>query len=117
MGQDVANVHSTKAVIDLSNEAVFIPLNIENSPFLYDIGAGKSVPHTCEVLPKCSLRDAKPSVQCGFEFGIPQRCSLRLLPADLGAWSIGISHYAKVVVRRLRSLKSNDLGCCWKAFP
>src|SRR5712692_6776189 len=73
MGQHLADVDTLKAIVDLCNKAVLVALYVKDCPFIDDIGACESPAYICKILPKRFLRDAKPGVQCRFDFSVSQR--------------------------------------------
>jgi hypothetical protein len=71
VAQNMADVDSPEAVIDLGNKPVLVSFYVKDSPLRHGIGACECFAHICQILPKCFLGDAKTGVQCRFDFRMP----------------------------------------------
>jgi len=82
MCQDVADVDSAEDIIDLGDQPVLVPFDIENRPLANRIRRRKSFSDVRQIPPQSLLRDAKPGVERAFEVAMPRARFLELLAAD-----------------------------------
>jgi hypothetical protein len=82
MRQNMADVDSAESIIDLRNQPVLVPLDIENRPFVHGVRSRKGSSDINQTPPHSLLRDAKPRIEGAFEVTMPRNGFLEFLAAD-----------------------------------
>src|SRR5208282_70843 len=82
MCQNVANINSGESIVDLCDQPVLVPFDIENRPLANGIRARKSLSNVSQILPQSLLRNAKPCVERAFQVTVPRGRFFQLLAAD-----------------------------------
>jgi hypothetical protein len=78
----MADVNSAENIIDLSDQPVLVPFDIENRPLANGIRTRKSLSDFRQVPPQSLLRNAKPRVERAFQATVPCSGLFKLPAAD-----------------------------------
>jgi hypothetical protein len=82
MRQNIANVDSAENIVDLCDQPVLVPFDIESRPLTNGVRARKSLSDFRPVPPQSLLRNAKPRVKRAFEVTVPGSGLFKLPAAD-----------------------------------
>jgi hypothetical protein len=78
----MADINPAEDIVDLSDQPVLVPFDIENRPFVDGIRPRKSLSDFRQAPPLSLLRNAKPSVKRAFQFTVPFSGLFKLPAAD-----------------------------------
>src|ERR1700693_4851737 len=82
MRENMANIDSAENIVDLCDQPVLVPFDIESLPLANGVRARKSLSDFSQVPPRSFLRDAKPRVERALQFTVPCSSLFKLPAAD-----------------------------------
>src|SRR5258708_18468916 len=82
MRQNMTDINPAEDIVDLGDQPVLVPFDIENGQFANRIRARKSLSDLSQISPLSLLRNAKPGVERAFQFTVPCSGFLKLPAAD-----------------------------------
>jgi len=82
MRQNIADINPAEDIVDLGDQPVLVPFDIENRPLANGVGVRKSLSDLSQVSPLSLLGNAKPRVERAFQVTVPYSGLSKLPAAD-----------------------------------